>query len=134
MSPFDREEKMIHNGRVSWQNPQVLLTLLTVFLLGTACGGVLVKFGMRPPQVAARSTTWSQGEKKVLFERFQKELNLSPEQSQQMDLVLDDFTMMIQQLQAQTEDVRFQGKERVMRILNDEQKEKFRKFIGEMPR
>lgn len=123
---------MLPNGRVSWQNPQVLLTILTIFLLGATFGALAVKFGMR--DVVAPAPYMRSGDKKVIFEKFQRDLQLTPEQSAQLEIVLDDFTMLIQNLQVQMDEVRGDGKQRVLKILTAEQKEKFKKLIGEMPR
>jgi hypothetical protein len=49
-----------------------------------------------------------------------------------METVLDDFVTYYQTLQAQMDDVRATGKQRILRILKDDQKQKFEKMIGEL--
>jgi hypothetical protein len=46
-----------------------------------------------------------------------------------METVLDDFVMYVQMLQAQMDDVRANGKARIMRVLDERQKKKFEKML-----
>ena len=55
-----------HPDRISWQNPRVLITLFTVFLVGAAFGGVLVKFGFRDV-ISRGAASWRPSDKVVLL-------------------------------------------------------------------
>ena len=116
---------------LSWQNPRVLVNLLIVFLAGLIVGAFLMRFGvhglLHKPQ-----PFWQEGGKQVSLERLTKELDLTPEQQQQLETVLDDFMMYVQMLQAQMDDVRATGKTRVMKILSEDQKRKFERMMGEL--
>ena len=119
---------------VSWQNPRVLVALMAVFLMGAAFGGVIMKVAIaKVSSGAAPATTWKPEDRKQVFQTFQKELSLSPEQSSQLEIVLDDFSMYIQNLQAQYEEVRASGRDRILRILTPEQQEKFKKVVNQLP-
>ena len=119
-----------HPDRISWQTPRVLITLFTVFLMGAAFGGVLVKYGLRDV-ISRGSASWRPNDKAVLFQKFKTELNLTPQQAEQVEIVLDDFTMYIQSLQAQMDETRVGGRERILKILTPEQQEKFKTILGD---
>jgi len=67
----------------------------------------------------------------VLMTRLKTELDLTPEQTEQLKTVLDDFFTYYYTLQAQLDDVRASGKQRILRILDDGQKKKFDKIMAE---
>ncbi|MBY0505242.1 MAG: hypothetical protein K2X03_15115 [Bryobacteraceae bacterium] len=119
-----------HPDRISWQNPRVLITLFTVFLVGSAFGGVLVKFGLRDV-VSRGAGAFRQNDKVALFQKFKTELNLTPQQAEQVEIVLDDFTMYMQSLQAQMEETRGGCRERINKVLTAEQQDKFKKILGD---
>lgn len=122
----------MHDPRASsWQNPRILCTLLLVFVCGAATGALTVRLASN--QTARRSgPSWKEAGREITLEHFRKELNLTPEQAQQVGLVLDDFFMYYQTLQAQMDDVRGNGKTRIINILNDDQKRRFEKMMTEL--
>jgi hypothetical protein len=110
-----------------WQNPRILLTLTVVFLCGVTAGMLvmsLVRHNAPPDPVKGN-------EKEVSLERFKKELDLTPAQTEQLETVLDDFFTYYHTLQAQLDDVRASGKQRILRILDEQQKKKFEKIMIE---
>jgi Spy/CpxP family protein refolding chaperone len=119
---------MIPTRPCTWRNPRILVTLLLVFLCGASLGMVTMSLRAhrwtRPSLAASKES-----EKELSLARFKKELNLTPEQAQQLETVLDDFFMYYHTLQAQLDDVRATGKNRILRILNEEQKRKFEKMV-----
>lgn len=119
---------MSADPRATWHNPRILLTLGLIFVCGALTGALIMTLGARRP-VRASSLYWQEGGKDISIQRFQKELNLTPQQTQELEAVLDDFVMYIQMLQAQMDEVRANGKERIVRILNEEQKQKFEKML-----
>ena len=116
--------------RAPWANPKILYTLLAVFLSGAAAGAVAMRFTVSPER--HNKAVWKEGAREISLQRFKSDLDLSPEQAQEMERILDDFMMYYQTLQAQMDDVRATGKQRILRILRDEQKQKFEKMIGEI--
>lgn len=111
-----------------WQNPRILLTLAVVFLVGVTVG-MAVHHWMHvapPPPPGSQA-----GPGAALLTRLKTELNLTPEQSEQLKTVLDDFFTYYYTLQAQLDDVRASGKQRILRILDDGQKKKFEKIMSE---
>lgn len=121
--------------RAPWANPRILYTLLAVFLSGAALGAVVMKFSVSPerhPNNKAWPSSWKDGARDISLQRFKKELDLTPDQAEEMERILDDFMMYYQTLQAQMDDVLGTGKQRILRILREDQKKKFEKMIGEL--
>lgn len=115
----------------SWRNPRVLLVLALVFLSGAVSGALSMRFGIREAW-GHTGKYWKEGGKEFSLERFRRELDLTPEQSQQMESVLDDFVLYYQTLQTQMDEVRASGKDRILRVLNPEQRKRFERMMSEM--
>lgn len=121
-STIDRVEL----GGRSW-SPKVAcaLTLALVFLVGAAAGAVVMDFKVHRNRIPAFETSAG---KALYFERMQRELNLTPQQSEQMQSVLNDFWQYYRT-------VLTDSKQRVESILTEEQRQKFQKMLHEqLPR
>lgn len=125
---------MLAADRASWQNPKVLTTLLLVFIVGAFAGALSMRLGLheRMHYAPAAASLNTSANSKVFLDRCQHELNLTPEQARQMSMILDDYKQYYQNIQDQFEEVRATGKSRILQVLNDEQKTKFEKLLGEM--
>jgi hypothetical protein len=124
---------MISAQSPGWQNPRVLLTLLVVFLSGAVFGMLAMSMGVHQwihPHSQSQPS-WREAGKDVSLQRLRKELDLSPAQSEQLETILDDFFTYYHTLQAQLDDVRSSGKQRILRLLNDRQKKKFEQLAAE---
>ena len=109
----------------AWQASRLacITTVTLVFLTGAIAGAVAMSLG--PHRWIHRSVPfWTEGGKEVWLQRWKKDLNLTPEQSQEMTVILDDFGLYYQ-------NVLRDGKARILRILNDDQKRKFDKLLEE---
>jgi hypothetical protein len=120
-------------SRPPWQTPSILFTLLCVFLAGAATGAVTMRLGF-PPERHKPGLAWNEAGREITLQKFKKELNLTPHQTEEMERILDDFMTYYQYAQAQMEDVRATGKGRILRILQEDQKVKFEKMMGEIKR
>lgn len=110
------------------KNPRVLLTLLLVFVAGFAAGVLVMSLaGHRLQQ--PKALAWREGGKQVTLERLRKELNLTPQQAAELERVLDDFFVYYHTLQAQMDEVRAAGKDRIMRLLDEGQRRKFEQMM-----
>jgi hypothetical protein len=118
-------------NRAPWQNPRIIYTLLFVFLSGAVAGAITMRFGFTPERHIS-TPSWKEGGREISLQRFRTELNLDEQQSKQIEQVLDDFVMYYQSLQDQMDDVRATGKSRILRILHDDQKQRFEKMLAEM--
>jgi len=90
-----------------------LATLLLVFL----CGGVVGAIAMNL-RAQSRSSFWTETGKAAYLERFKKDLDLTPEQTERIELVLDDFSKYYRTVLSE-------GRWRILSILKPEQREKF---------
>jgi Spy/CpxP family protein refolding chaperone len=122
---------MVPAQRVTWCNPKILLTLFLVFVSGALAGALTMRYGMQA-RVSKPAPYWKEGGKEISLQRFTRELSLTAQQAREMEAVLDDFMLYYQTLQTQMDEVRASGKERIMRVLSAEQKQKFEKMLAEI--
>jgi len=108
-----------------------MLSLALIFLCGVVGGAMAMRFAVHG--VVHKAETGLPGdEKAIALERMTKELDLTDSQRRELETVLDDFVMYVQTLQAQMDEVRANGKQRILRILNDQQKQKFEKMLDDV--
>src|SRR5580765_7585138 len=125
MSSTSLTDRMPVSGRSS--NPKIAcgLVLLLVFLCGSAAGALFMDRGVHRNRTPFFDTP---NGKALYFDRMQKELNLTPEQSEQMQSILNDFWQYYRTVLSES-------KQRVEALLNDEQKQKFEKMLQQqLPR
>ncbi len=92
-------------------------------------------FMVRATGVAAARpsiSAWKETTRELTLARFKKELNLSTDQAREMETILDDYVLYYQNLQGQIADIRLQGHERILRILDTRQREKFESMMTEL--
>ena len=116
--------------RAPWQSPSILFTLFCVFLAGAATGAVTMRLGF-PPEKHKPGLAWNEAGREFSLQKFKKELDLSPSQTQEFERIIDDFMSYYQVAQAQMEDVRATGKSRILKILHEDQKVKFEKMMAD---
>ena len=119
-------------SRSNSRNPKIALVILLVFGCGAMSGAVAVRYLYRAPIAKAAPSvlkTWKEGGKEMSVEHFRKELKLTEDQTREVAEVLDDFMKYYQTLQAQMDDVRANGKDRIVSILSTEQREKFSRMM-----
>ena len=115
--------------RATWQNPRILSTLLLVFLAGATTGAVSMKLGLH--DILHKGT--APASKDDVLQKFKTEMNLSPQQTDRISLVLDDYRHYYQSVQEQLDDIRATGKMRILQELDPAQRDKFGKMMGEIP-
>ena len=114
--------------RSPWANPRVIGVILLVFIFGMACGALTMRLKSR--QSASRAAMARLENKKNVLASFKKELDLTPQQEEKMEIVLDDFMKYIHDLQVQMDEIRSHGRDQILKILNDEQKKKFETVLA----
>lgn len=117
------------------RNPKVISTLAFVFLAGMAAGALFMREGLHEKlhrTVAAASVAPAPPPRDAVVQRFRTELNLTPNQTQQIAAVLDDYRLYYQSLRDQLDDVRSTGKNHILQILDPAQREKFEKMMNEL--
>ena len=116
---------------ISWQNPKVLRVLALVFVAGALSGAVTYRlariFMMRPTVAATPAPTTTMGGKDTLG-MLKRELNLTPAQTEQVAAIIDDYKRYYVNIQDQYEEVRATGKNRILGVLEPEQRSKFEKL------
>jgi hypothetical protein len=114
-----------------WRNPKIILILLSVFVCGAVAGIVGLRISQRTVS-AKQMPYYKEGGREISLQRFRKELDLTNEQAAEIEVILDDFMMYYQTLQAQMDEVRTHGKDRIQTLLNDKQKAKFNRMLNEL--
>jgi len=123
---------MFASDRASWQNPRILTTLVLVFLTGAMAGAIGMREGLHA-QLHRGVAYWRGDKAEFSYQQLKTELNLTPEQSERLKTILDDFAKYHDDLEAQIEDVRATGRNRIVQILTPEQRERFEKLSGKLP-
>ena len=118
-------------------NPKVAGTLVLVFLAGAAVGALTMQMGLherlhRTVSAATLPVIRKASSSDALVERFKTELNLSADQTDKIAMVLADYREYYHSLEDQLEDVRSTGKSRIMQILDQQQRAKFEKIMGDL--
>lgn len=114
---------------VPWKSPQIWFTLALVFLCGGISGALVYRATSHT--VSAKAAAWKEGSNEVTLKHLQRELDLTPDQTAEIETVLDDFKLYYQMLQAQMDEVRATGKSRMDQVLNEEQRKKFSRIMNE---
>jgi hypothetical protein len=110
------------------QRPKVACatTLLLVFMCGGLAGAVFTKMGQKRLH-AAGTPIWTASGKAIYLEKVRRDLNLSPQQTEQMETILDDFAQYYRTVLSD-------GKSRILHILDEDQRIKFEQMIQESQR
>jgi hypothetical protein len=108
-----------------WESPKFagVGVLLLVFLVGAVAGALAMNLGH---EALHPHPFWDNSSKTEYLKSVTKELDLSPEQAQQMSSILDDFAKYYQTVLSD-------GRARIFNILTEEQKRKFEKKLKERP-
>jgi Spy/CpxP family protein refolding chaperone len=123
---------MFASDQPSWQNPRILTTLILVFLTGAMAGAIGMRAGLH--EQLHRSAVYWKGEKADFsYDELRKELHLTSEQSERLKTILDDFAKYHQDLEAQIEDVRATGRNRIVQILTPAQRKRFEELSNDLP-
>src|SRR5579864_7228581 len=106
------------------QNPKTafVVTIVLVFLVGAVVGALAMNLGAH--NRLHRAAFWTDPGKDISIHRLQRELDLTPEQTEQLRTALADFSRYYL-------DVLATGKTSIYKILNDEQKRKFDRLMNE---
>ena len=115
---------MRHND-AGWSNPKVLAIVTVIFLCGAAFGSAVTRQYLHSKLFPPRQQEPIEIARRVGLSRLKAELNLSPDQEKIVTKELDDYAKYYQNIEEQREDVAELGKQRIMDVLNDQQKRRF---------
>jgi hypothetical protein len=118
-------------SRSLWLNPRLWLAVFLVFSAGAVTGALALRLGQRNGQNRPAAYYTING-KEVALQQLVKDLDLTSAQAQQLETILDDFVMYVQMLQSQMDEVRASGKTRILNILDEKQRVKFEKMMGDL--
>jgi Spy/CpxP family protein refolding chaperone len=102
-------------------------------MAGAAVGMLGMQYGLhdRLHRVVAAAVVHESGHDAML-QNFRTKLDLSPEQTDQIAVVLQDYSHYYESLQDQLDDLRSTGLSRILQILQPGQREKFQKMRAEL--
>jgi hypothetical protein len=123
---------MLATDRIAWLNPRILTTLAMVFLCGALAGAITMRTTFRDRGPRSSSVYWQDDRTGFSYDTLRKELNLTPQQSERLKVILDDFVKYHQDLEAQIEDVRATGRNRILQMLTPEQRRRFEKLSSRL--
>jgi hypothetical protein len=120
--------------RPLWQHPQIISTLLLVFVAGGATGALALRL-LREHRIASAASIApipKEPSREAVLQKFKTELDLSPDQTAKIGVVLEDFSHYYESLQEQQTDLRATGKNRIVEILNPQQRDRFEKMMAQL--
>jgi Spy/CpxP family protein refolding chaperone len=123
---------MFASDQPSWQNPKILTLLALVFVTGALAGAIGMRAGLHA-QLHRAAAYWAGDRDEFSYDRLKTQLNLTPEQSDRLKTILDDFVKYHEDLEAQIEDVRATGRNRIIQILTPEQRRRFDELSHQLP-
>lgn len=113
-------------------NPRIASTLLLVFLAGAAVGMLGMQYGLHDRLHRVAAAPPRDTNKEAVLQDFKTKLDLSAEQTDQIAVVLQDYSHYYESLQDQLDDLRSTGLSRIVQILQPGQREKFEKMRTEL--
>jgi hypothetical protein len=113
---------MITATRPHSTTASAILPLVLVFLCGVSVGALGMSLGLHKALHADPLTPHRQNV--ITVERWKHDLNLNSEQSEQIQQILDDFSKYY-------DNVLGDGNTRILQILDDKQKAKFKQMLKE---
>lgn len=116
----------------AWKNRKVLTTLLLVFAAGAGSGALSMRLGLHEKLHRTMIAASPQNSREAVLQNFKSKLNLSPEQTEKIAQVLEDYRMYYRSLQEQLDDLRSMGKQRIVQVLDPEQQKKFDKLMNDL--
>jgi uncharacterized membrane-anchored protein YhcB (DUF1043 family) len=120
-------------------NARIVMTLAGVFLAGVGTGMLAMRYGLHEQVHRAAAGLTATDSSDAVLQHYRSELNLTEEQTQKLASVIADYRDYYRtvdeqvrdlRLRDQIEDLRATGKNRILEILNDDQKLKFEKMTA----
>jgi hypothetical protein len=105
-----------------WTNPKVLAILTVLFVCGIACGSLITTTAIHWRMHSAASG-------QLGLSQLKTRLHLTPQQEHVVTEALDDYVKYYQNIEEEREDVAEHGKQRILSVLNPEQKKIFLKMF-----
>jgi len=97
-----------------------VVTMVLIFLCGAAFGALAMNLGAH--NRLHKAPFWTESGKAISLEKLKNELELTPAQTEQVALVLDDFVKYYRTVLSD-------GKTRIMQLLNEEQRRRYERLM-----
>ncbi len=120
---------MLRHQNAGWSNPKVLAVLTIIFVCGAAFGSAVTRSYLHAHMYHPRSDRAIEMARQVGLQRLKAVLNLNPEQEHTVTAVLDDYGKYYQNIEDEREDVAELGKQRILAVLNPDQKKRFKQIF-----
>jgi hypothetical protein len=114
---------MMRHNDAGWSNPKVLASVAVIFLCGAAVGTAVTRQYLHSKMFPARAPV--ELAPHVNLQTLKATLSLTPDQEKTVTKELDDYAKYYQNIEEQREDVAEHGKQRILDVLNDQQKRRF---------
>ena len=105
----------------------IALIFVSGMLGGAFTMGVADRYWLQP-----QSAMLNEAEKAMAVQHFSQELELNPEQAKAIEDILDEFIMQQANLMAEFKNSRTSGHNRLLKILNEDQRKRLEKVLSEM--
>jgi Spy/CpxP family protein refolding chaperone len=103
-----------------------------VFLVGALAGAIGMQAGLHR-KLQQNAAYWRGDKVEFSYDQLQRELKLTADQSERLKTILDDFVKYHEDLEAQIEDVRATGRNRIVQMLTPEQRKRFEQLSNDLP-
>jgi hypothetical protein len=108
-----------------------LLTLAVVFLCGAAVGATITSAYLHARLFPAPEQHAIEQARRFGLQGLKAELHLTPEQERAITKVLDDYGKYYQNIEDQRDDVAEMGRQRILEVLNEQQRKRFNEIFSE---
>ncbi len=112
----------------SWSNPRVLLTFSLIFLCGALVGAIGITLTTDPSGYSPAASPQEMS-RNLTLGNLSRDLDLSEAQRERLSKVLDDYFQYYYALQDQLDEVKASGQEKMLEILDEQQRAKFREMV-----
>lgn len=119
------------SAHVAFYKGKIFGVLFIVFICGVAAGGVGMKAYLEHTAEPRTQTDFDPDSPRLAVERLKEELALDDKQFSEVHSVLDECIMQEADMFSRIESLRSDGRARIERILNDQQRETFRNLLLE---
>ncbi len=124
---------MVRHNDAGWSNPKVLAIVAVIFLCGAAFGSAVTRQYLHSKLFPERQQQPIEVARHLGLARLKAELNLTPDQEKTVTKELDDYAKYYQNIEEEREDVAEHGKQRILHVLNDQQKKRFNEIFNRRP-
>ena len=111
------------------------LYLLLIFLCGAVSGAVATNLWLywRPRSASANADVVPYSAQRTA-DKFTKELDLTQDQAKQLNEILDETHRSYREKEAEMENIRQTGRNRIRGILHDDQRSKYEEMLARLDR